>query len=294
MKNVISKIFSIVLLVFIVLSNTICFAATKNYSEYNPIKNDVHLRGWVLDGKGWRYFLTNNEFYKDEWKWINSSDYHKAYCYLFDKNGYIYTNTITPDGYYVNADGQWYDPITLEIYTKQSYEIITSVTNTPADGITGNNTGSAAVINTTGKPISSGDSTSTSKQLRNNIVEMQNVSIVDKLEINGTKYKNLICFESNGAWCTINMGKYSRLKINATIKDSYIDDTFYSLLIYVNDEEVDAIEFDKEKYENLANPTQEYVLDCDEGDQIMLQFSCTQTNKWLKKKLYITSGVLQK
>ena len=45
MKNVISKIFSIILLVFIVLSHTICFAATKNYPEYNPIKKRMGI-GW--------------------------------------------------------------------------------------------------------------------------------------------------------------------------------------------------------------------------------------------------------
>ena len=28
-------------------------------------------------------------------------------CYAFDSNGYIYTNTTTPDGYTVNADGAW-------------------------------------------------------------------------------------------------------------------------------------------------------------------------------------------
>ena len=294
MKVIKNMILGLFLLVFIAILSFACLAAKKNYSEYNPIKNEVHLRGWVCDSKGWRYFLTNNDYYKDGWKWVNSSDYHKAYCYYFDKNGYIYTNTVTPDGYYVNADGQWYDPIKLEVYTKQAYEIMTSITNSPESGTTQNNTGTSAIINATGKPITTGEAGSTSRQLRNNIVEMQNVSIVNELEINGTKYKNLICFESNGAWLTVNMGKFTRLKINATVKDSYIDDTYYTLTVYVNDEEVDVVEFEKDRYENYEKPTQEYILDCENNDQVMLKFSCTQSNKWLKKKLYLTSGVLQR
>ncbi len=27
--------------------------------------------------------------------------------YYFDKSGALLTNTITPDGYYVNANGEW-------------------------------------------------------------------------------------------------------------------------------------------------------------------------------------------
>lgn len=287
-------IFACVFLFFSLSINAYAKTSTSKNSLPTPIEKDIHLRGWVLDSKGWRYYLYNNDYYKSSWQWINTSDYKNAYAYCFDDTGYIYTNTITPDGYFVNADGQWYDATTFEIYTKKNYEIYTSITSGPSDNITQNNTESSAVINTTGKPISSGSTGSTSKQLRNNITEMQNVSIVDKLEINGNTYKNLICFESDGAWLTLNMGKYTRLKLNATVKDSYIDDTYYQLTVYVNDEEVDTVEFDKEKYENLTNPTKEYILDCEENDLVMLQFSCTQTNKWLKKKLYITSGVLQK
>ncbi len=278
-----------------ILGVTMSFSsmAANNYSTYNPINQEVHLRGWIKDSKGWRYFLTNNQYYKNEWRWINSSDYHKAYCYYFDQNGYIYLDTITPDGYFVNANGEWYDPITKEVWTKESYEIYTANNITPATGIITNQ--GTSIIDTTGIKISnSGASVGSSRSLRNNIADMQNVSIIDKVELNGTTHKNLICFDANGAWLTVKMGKYTKLKLKVAVKDSYIDETAYRLLVFVNDEEIDEIDFDSEKYERLENYEQDYELECDEGDTVMLYFTYTETNRWLKKKLYITSGVLQK
>ena len=278
-------------LFFSVLMIFTCFATTKSITT--PItEKDIHLRGWVLDSTGWRYYLYNNQFYKSEWRWLNSSEAHQAYCYLFGDNGYIYTNCVTPDGYYVNANGEWYDPLTGISYTKKSNEIYTSLMTGPADGIT--QTQGTQIINTTNQTITASGNASSSRHLRNNIQEMQGVSIVDKLELNGTTYKNLICFESNGAWLTCNMGKYTRLKLQLAIKDSYIDDTYYNLAVYVNDEEVDSIDFAPEKYESYAEAVQEYDLKVEENDVVMLYFTYNQTNKWLKKKLYITSGILQK
>ena len=41
------------------------------------------------------------------WAWLdgNNDGIYESYC--FDPRGYLYTNTITPDGYTVNADGAW-------------------------------------------------------------------------------------------------------------------------------------------------------------------------------------------
>lgn len=288
-----NKFKKILLFSFILgIAMTYSSIAATNYSTYNPLNNEIHLRGWVKDTKGWRYFLSNNQYYKNEWRWINSSDYHKAYCYYFDQNGYIYLDTITPDGYYVNADGQWSNPITKEAWTQESYAIYTTNNITTVTGIVAN-TGTN-IIDTTGITISSsGVAAGSSRNLRNNIADMNNVSIVDKLELNGTTYKNLICFESNGAWLTVKMGKYTRLKLKVAVKDSYIDETAYRLLIYVNDEEIDEIDFDSEKYTRLDSYEQDYEIECEEGDTIMLYYSFTETNRWLKKKMYITSGVLQ-
>ena len=41
------------------------------------------------------------------WQWIDGNKDGISECYYFAPNGYIVTNGKTPDGYDVNADGQW-------------------------------------------------------------------------------------------------------------------------------------------------------------------------------------------
>ena len=48
----------------------------------------------------------NSTWYANGWQWIDDGD-NLAHCYYFDANGYILTNTTTPDGYTVNEDGKW-------------------------------------------------------------------------------------------------------------------------------------------------------------------------------------------
>lgn len=65
--------------------------------------------GWQKNDTGW-WYATNDEgtaWYADEWQWIDGNGDGVAESYCFDQNGYLYTDTITPDGYTVNADGAW-------------------------------------------------------------------------------------------------------------------------------------------------------------------------------------------
>lgn len=62
--------------------------------------------GWKYIGDTWYFFNpvhdgTFGSMAADGWRWID------GYCYLFDKDGKLYVNTVTPDGFTVNADGQW-------------------------------------------------------------------------------------------------------------------------------------------------------------------------------------------
>ena len=57
-------------------------------------------RGWVED-QGWHYIRENGAYVYGDWAWIG----HRCYC--FDENGFLYMDTVTPDGYQVNAEGQW-------------------------------------------------------------------------------------------------------------------------------------------------------------------------------------------
>lgn len=74
------------------------------------------LAGWE-EGTGehvgkYRYFLqwTSEQpgEYLKGWHWLSSrSSLGLGRCYYFDENGWLYTNTTTPDGYTVNEDGFW-------------------------------------------------------------------------------------------------------------------------------------------------------------------------------------------
>ena len=70
--------------------------------------------GWYQDRSGAWYFFDNRDGSGTEgqlvtgWQWIDGR------CYYFDQAdgaeaGKMYANTMTPDGYRVNADGQWVD-----------------------------------------------------------------------------------------------------------------------------------------------------------------------------------------
>lgn len=76
--------------------------------------------GWILDGNKW-YYLNSSGAMETGWvqsgnKWyfMNKSGAMQTgwvevsgKWYYFDKSGALLTNTITPDGYYVNANGEW-------------------------------------------------------------------------------------------------------------------------------------------------------------------------------------------
>ena len=65
--------------------------------------------GWMVNEKGW-WFGTNaanTTWHANGWQWIDGNNDGVAECYYFDQNGYMIANGKTPDGYQVNADGQW-------------------------------------------------------------------------------------------------------------------------------------------------------------------------------------------
>ncbi len=74
--------------------------------------------GWVqagTDGPGavrWWYDLDGGQYYAGtaqgpQWQWIDGNGDGTAECYAFDESGWMYADTVTPDGYQVNEDGAW-------------------------------------------------------------------------------------------------------------------------------------------------------------------------------------------
>lgn len=64
--------------------------------------------GWRQTGNTWQYVKdASGSLYSNGWQWIDGNKDGISECYYFAPNGYIVTNGKTPDGYDVNADGQW-------------------------------------------------------------------------------------------------------------------------------------------------------------------------------------------
>lgn len=61
---------------------------------------------WKQDAVGW-WWERNGRYPTNAWVWIDGNNDGSAECYYFDGNGYMLSNTITPDGCTVNADGAW-------------------------------------------------------------------------------------------------------------------------------------------------------------------------------------------
>ena len=61
---------------------------------------------WKQDSKGY-WWDENGAYPKNEWKWLDGNGDGVSESYYFGADGYLLTNTTTPDGYTVNTDGQW-------------------------------------------------------------------------------------------------------------------------------------------------------------------------------------------
>ena len=62
---------------------------------------------WQSDSNGWWYQKDDGTWYNNGWQWVDGNNDGVSECYYFTNIGYILTNTTTPDGYQVNADGAW-------------------------------------------------------------------------------------------------------------------------------------------------------------------------------------------
>lgn len=63
--------------------------------------------GWQKDATGWWWQENNGGYPVSKWQWLDGNDDGTAESYYFGGNGYMFTNSRTPDGYQVNGEGQW-------------------------------------------------------------------------------------------------------------------------------------------------------------------------------------------
>lgn len=84
--------------------------------------SNVYAGQWESDRFGWSYYDDNNNFMQESWKKINNCWYHfnedgyiqkgwfndnGKWYYLSEENGIMLSDSITPDGYYVDSTGVW-------------------------------------------------------------------------------------------------------------------------------------------------------------------------------------------
>ena len=71
----------------------------------------VFAAGWrqveSADGQRWRYENEDGSYVTSGWHWLDGNRDKTAECYYFDSEGWMASDTVTPDGYQVNADGAW-------------------------------------------------------------------------------------------------------------------------------------------------------------------------------------------
>lgn len=62
---------------------------------------------WKQDGARWWWLEDDGNYPKNTWQWIDGNQDQVAECYYFDSDGYMLSDTVTPDQYTVNAEGAW-------------------------------------------------------------------------------------------------------------------------------------------------------------------------------------------
>ncbi|WP_312502933.1 hypothetical protein [Lacrimispora sp.] len=68
--------------------------------SYSATQNNF-TSGWKQDSIGWWYQNADGSYPKSAWQLINGKYYY------FNGDGYMLSNTTTPDGYKVNSSGAW-------------------------------------------------------------------------------------------------------------------------------------------------------------------------------------------
>ena len=64
---------------------------------------------WLTAKDGWWYRYDDGSYPISQWVWIDGDNDGVSECYYFNQWGYLITDTHSPDGYYVDANGAWVD-----------------------------------------------------------------------------------------------------------------------------------------------------------------------------------------
>lgn len=134
---------------------------------------------WRQENGKWWYDIGSGMFYSNGWFWIDGNKDGTSECYYFDQNGWMLSNTTTPDGYTVNGNGAWTVNGQVQTRTRSNdakkevakVSNIKSHSSSSGDGSSGSGSGSGGSTDTKpdkpvkpdteGKPGSGSDSSTT-------------------------------------------------------------------------------------------------------------------------------------
>ncbi len=74
---------------------------------------------WKQDNVGWWWQNDDGSYPVSKWEWLDGNQDGVAECYYFNADGYMLANTVTPDGYTVDANGAWVVNGTVQVKTTQ-------------------------------------------------------------------------------------------------------------------------------------------------------------------------------
>lgn len=81
---------------------------TSNTGSGTGLSVSSFVYGWQNDAKGWWWKNDDGMSYPVNcWRWLDGNRDGIAECYYFGGDGYMLSDTVTPDGYHVNRDGAW-------------------------------------------------------------------------------------------------------------------------------------------------------------------------------------------
>ena len=66
-------------------------------------------------GTRWRYEKEGGAYAANGWVWLDGNRDGIWERYYFDDDGWLLTDTVTPDGYRVNRDGAWTVQVTFRL-----------------------------------------------------------------------------------------------------------------------------------------------------------------------------------
>lgn len=206
------------------IKRIICYALIGiSIVAIKPIKANAE---WKQDNIGWWY--TEGELYaKDGWRFINNKWYYfndngymkngwiqdNSKWYYLSQSGDMLSDTVTPDGYTLNADGSWNISIS-KIENKQMAS--TPISNTTIINNTDSNK-TETIRNkhssSSGSSSSSSSSSNNNDNVKKNVVSKVNLKVPTPI-IGGTP-KNIEVIEDNNYFIIVNQWKENEVGTSA-------------------------------------------------------------------------------